>query len=155
MRSLHLPTVENLSMHTLLNESKIWMAISFLSIKPNLSMYSVRKPVISLLICYGMSLNQVGQRSHTKQNLNFNVDLAAKSGTTQGYGDFWLVGYNPNVSLGVWLGYKEQTRSLYYGLERQTLHPSTRTSLLFARLMNAANEVTPGIDRRGLEIPAA
>ena len=84
-----------------------------------------------------------GTASHTKQNLNFNLDLAAKSGTTQGYGDSWLVGYNPNVSLGVWLGYREQTRSLYYGLERQTLHPSTRTSLLFTRLMNAANEVNP------------
>jgi len=75
--------------------------------------------------------------------LNFNMDLAAKTGTTQGYGDAWLVGYNPNVSLGVWLGYKEQKRSLYFGLERQTLHPSTRTSTLFARIMNAANEVTP------------
>src|SRR6185312_10086566 len=65
------------------------------------------------------------------QNLNFNMDLAAKTGTTQGYGDAWLVGYNPNVSLGVWLGYKDRTRSLYYGLERQTLHPSARTSMLF------------------------
>ena len=73
--------------------------------------------------------------------MNFNTDLAAKTGTTQGYGDAWLVGYNPNVSLGVWLGYKDRTRSLYYGLERQTLHPTTRTSMLFARIMNAANEV--------------
>ncbi|MCG7335539.1 penicillin-binding protein [Sporosarcina sp. ACRSM] len=80
-----------------------------------------------------------------KQNLNFNIDLAAKTGTTQGYGDAWIVGYNPNVSLGVWLGYKEQSRSLYYGLQRQTLHPSTRTSMLFGRLMNAANEVSPEI----------
>ena len=102
-----------------------------------------------------MSLNQAEQAHIRKQNLNFNTDLAAKSGTTQDYGDAWLVGYNPNVSLGVWLGYKERTRSLYYGLERQTLHPSTRTSLLFTRTMNAANEVNAGIDRRGLEIPAA
>ena len=71
--------------------------------------------------------------------------MAAKTGTTQGYGDAWIVGYNPNVSLGVWLGYKEQSRSLYYGLQRQTLHPSTRTAMLFGRLMNAANEVKPEI----------
>lgn len=80
-----------------------------------------------------------------KQNLNFNTDLAAKTGTTQGYGDAWVVGYNPNVSLGVWLGYKEQSRSLYYGLQRQTLHPSTRTAMLFGRLMNAANAVNPEV----------
>lgn len=86
-----------------------------------------------------------GTGTQIKQNLNFNIDLAAKTGTTQGYGDAWIVGYNPNVSLGVWLGYKEQSRSLYYGLQRQTLHPSARTSILFGRLMNAANEVNPEI----------
>lgn len=86
-----------------------------------------------------------GTGSQVTQNMKFNTDLAAKTGTTQGYGDAWLVGYNPNVSLGVWLGYKDRTRSLYYGLEKQTLHPTTRTSMLFARIMNAANEVTPEI----------
>ncbi|WP_342505458.1 transglycosylase domain-containing protein [Sporosarcina sp. FSL K6-2383] len=84
-----------------------------------------------------------GTGAQVPKHMNFNTDLAAKTGTTQGYGDAWLVGYNPNVSLGVWLGYKERKRSLYFGLERQTLHPSTRTSTLFARIMNAANEVTP------------
>ncbi|KAA0966955.1 penicillin-binding protein [Sporosarcina sp. ANT_H38] len=86
-----------------------------------------------------------GTGAQVPQNMNFNMDLAAKTGTTQGYGDAWLVGYNPNVSLGVWLGYKDRTRSLYYGLEKQTLHPSTRTSMLFARIMNAANEVAPDV----------
>ncbi|MEK5037879.1 transglycosylase domain-containing protein [Sporosarcina sp. FSL K6-3457] len=88
-------------------------------------------------------LKPSGTGAQIPKHLNFNMDFAAKTGTTQGYGDAWLVGYNPNVSLGVWLGYKERTRSLYFGLERQTLHPSTRTSILFARLMNAANEVAP------------
>ncbi len=86
-----------------------------------------------------------GTGNNVQKNLNFSIDLAAKTGTTQGYGDAWLVGYNPNVSLGVWLGYKDRKRSLYYGLERQTLHPSERTSRLFARIMNAANVVAPEI----------
>ncbi|NYF25196.1 penicillin-binding protein [Sporosarcina sp. JAI121] len=86
-----------------------------------------------------------GTGSQVSQNMNFSTELAAKTGTTQGYGDAWLVGYNPNVSLGVWLGYKDRTRSLFYGLERQTLHPTARTSMLFARIMNAANDVTPEI----------
>ncbi len=33
-----------------------------------------------------------------KQNLNFNIDLAAKTGTSDDFGDAWLVGYNPNVT---------------------------------------------------------
>ncbi|WP_318614192.1 transglycosylase domain-containing protein [Sporosarcina sp. YIM B06819] len=84
-----------------------------------------------------------GTGAQVPRHMNFSTDLAVKTGTTQGYGDAWLVGYNPNVSLGVWLGYKERKRSLYFGLERQTLHPSTRTSTLFARILNAANEVAP------------
>ncbi|WP_225941955.1 transglycosylase domain-containing protein [Sporosarcina limicola] len=84
-----------------------------------------------------------GTGNKVTNHLNFRPDLAVKTGTTQGYGDAWLVGYNPNVSLGVWLGYKDRTRSLYYGLKGQTLHPSDRTSRLFSRIMNAANDVSP------------
>lgn len=76
--------------------------------------------------------------------LNFNLDLAAKTGTTQGYGDAWLVGYNPNVTLGVWLGYKDQSRKLYTRGSGQ-MHPTTRTSILFSRLLNTANETKPDI----------
>lgn len=83
-----------------------------------------------------------------KQNLNFRIDLAAKTGTTNNYQDLWLVGYNPNISLGVWLGYKEPTRGLHE-FRNSYLPPSTRTNLLFARLMNAANEVIPDIISAG------
>ena len=83
-----------------------------------------------------------GTGSQVPKYLNFSSDLAVKTGTTQNYADAWLIGYNPNVSLGVWLGYKDLKRSLYSG-GSQAMHPTTRTSILFARIMNAANEVTP------------
>lgn len=86
-----------------------------------------------------------GTGYHVSRYMNFRTDLAVKTGTTQKYGDAWLVGYNPNISVGVWLGYKDRTRSLYYGLQRQTLHPTERTSILFSRFMNAANSVAPEI----------
>ncbi|MBB4824282.1 penicillin-binding protein [Sporosarcina luteola] len=85
-----------------------------------------------------------GTGQQIPKNLNFSLDLAAKTGTTQGYGDAWLVGYNPNVSLGIWLGYKDQTRKLYSRGSSQ-MYPTTRTSILFGRLMNTANEVRPDI----------
>ena len=59
--------------------------------------------------------NRRGTAQVMKQNLNFNIDLAAKTGTTQDYGDAWLVGYNPNISLGVWIGYKYRTDRLDNG----------------------------------------
>nr|WP_153730933.1 transglycosylase domain-containing protein [Sporosarcina obsidiansis] len=76
--------------------------------------------------------------------MNFRPDLAAKTGTTQHYADAWLVGYNPNVSLGVWLGYKDQRKTLYNG-SRGQMHPSERTARLFGQLMNTANSIRPEI----------
>lgn len=75
--------------------------------------------------------------------MNFRPDLAAKTGTSQHYGDAWLVGYNPNVSLGVWMGYKNQNTPLYNGYNSGQMHPSERTARLFGQLMNTANTVIP------------
>ncbi len=37
-------------------------------------------------------------------------ELAAKTGTTNGYFDAWFVGYTPNIATGVWVGFdKEKT----------------------------------------------
>lgn len=37
-------------------------------------------------------------------------ELAAKTGTTNGYFDAWFVGYTPNIATGVWVGFdKERT----------------------------------------------
>lgn len=85
-----------------------------------------------------------GTAQTMKANLNFGIDLAAKTGTSQGFGDSWLVGYNPNVSVGVWMGYKEQATSLKPYSNRYG-EPSTRTNVFFARLMNGLNAVIPDI----------
>lgn len=84
---------------------------------------------------------EYGTGTQAKSTLKFNADFAAKTGTTQDYKDVWLVGYNPNVSLGVWLGYDQQ-RSLYQ-FNNTYLQPSTRINLLWANLMNAAYDIKP------------
>lgn len=75
--------------------------------------------------------------------MNFRPDLAAKTGTSQHYGDAWLVGYNPNVTLGVWMGYKNRNTPLYHGYNSGQMHPSERTARLYGQLMNTANTVIP------------
>ena len=77
-----------------------------------------------------------------KNSLKFNADFAAKTGTTSFYGDVWFMGYNPNITLGVWLGYKD----LKLGLgtfNNQYGHPSTRINRLWASLMNSLYDVNP------------
>lgn len=78
-----------------------------------------------------------------KSKLNFSVDIAAKSGTTNEFRDAWLLGYNPNVSLGVWLGYKYQNKSLESPGNTQYGTASSRTNALYAKFMNAINQARP------------
>ncbi|WP_249336625.1 transglycosylase domain-containing protein [Sporosarcina sp. Marseille-Q4063] len=88
--------------------------------------------------------NRRGTAQIMKQNLNFNLDLAAKTGTSDDFGDAWLVGYNPNITLGVWIGYKYRNDSLEYG-ENKYGPPSARVNKLYANFMNGINEVRPEI----------
>ncbi len=76
--------------------------------------------------------------------LKFQADFAAKTGTTQNHNDSWLIGYNPNISLGVWLGYDDNTITLNR-LNNRYGHPSTRINTLWANMMNAMYEVNPDL----------
>lgn len=94
-------------------------------------------------------LKGVGTAARLPGFMNFRPDLAAKTGTSQHYGNAWLVGYNPNVSLGVWFGYKNQETPLYRGYNSGQMHPSERTARLFAQLMNTTNSMRPEIVKAG------
>lgn len=73
-------------------------------------------------------------------HLRFSADWAGKTGTSSDTKDSWFVGFNPNVTLGVWIGYdtpKEIQRNvggLRYG---------PRTQRIWANIANAAYEVAP------------
>ncbi|MFF2755358.1 transglycosylase domain-containing protein [Psychrobacillus sp. NPDC058041] len=83
-----------------------------------------------------------GTASLANSRLKFKSDFAAKTGTTQNHNDSWLVGYNPNVSLGVWLGYDDNQLSLFYMNNRYN-HPSVRVNMLWSNMMNAMYDVNP------------
>ncbi len=82
-----------------------------------------------------------GTGTLARNSLKFSSDFAAKTGTSQEYKDVWLVGYNPNVSLGVWMGY-DQPRTLY-AFNNTYSQPSVRINKLWATLMNSVYDVDP------------
>ncbi|MEG0470703.1 MAG: transglycosylase domain-containing protein [Solibacillus sp.] len=88
-------------------------------------------------------LKDRGTATKAKNLLSFSSDFAAKTGTTQDHKDVWLVGYNPNVTLGVWLGY-DQPRTLY-AFNNTYSHPSTRVNTLWAKYMNSLYKVDPDL----------
>lgn len=83
-----------------------------------------------------------GTAKLANSRLKFQSDFGAKTGTTQNHNDSWLVGYNPNVSLGVWLGYGDDTQTLYYMNNRYN-HPSVRINMFWSNMMNAMYDVNP------------
>ncbi|MFA9559049.1 transglycosylase domain-containing protein [Evansella sp. AB-rgal1] len=71
--------------------------------------------------------------------LQVSADWAGKTGTSNNIRDSWFVGFNPNISMGIWLGYA-------YGNIPQRIHGYSygqRTQMLWARLINAAYEIDP------------
>lgn len=83
-----------------------------------------------------------GTAKLANSRLKFQSDFGAKTGTTQNHNDSWLVGYNPNISLGVWLGYGDDTQTLYYMNNRYN-HPSVRINMFWSNMMNAMYDVNP------------
>ncbi|RYG74935.1 penicillin-binding protein [Lentibacillus lipolyticus] len=82
-----------------------------------------------------------GTATYLQSQLKYsNVDWAGKTGTSNDYKDAWFVGVNPNVSMGVWLGYR-------IGQNIQcpscSLSYSQRTQNLWAELINAASDINP------------
>ncbi|MDN3439613.1 transglycosylase domain-containing protein [Planococcus sp. APC 3900] len=83
-----------------------------------------------------------GTAKRANDLLKFNADFAGKTGTTDSTKDVWLVGYNPNVTMGVWLGYDSEKFTLSQ-FENRDLPASLRVNQLWARLMNASYDVKP------------
>jgi penicillin-binding protein len=70
--------------------------------------------------------------------LQFNSDLIGKTGTSQDWRDGWLVASNPNITMGVWIGYAHNQQ-----LNRTTY--STQSKQLWAGFANRAYNVDPDL----------
>lgn len=55
-----------------------------------------------------------GTGSTVKKNYKHwkEVPIVGKTGSTQNYADVWFMGYSPDITLGVWVGYKESVNVL-------------------------------------------
>ncbi len=53
-------------------------------------------------------LRGVVQRGTAASAASLNWPLAGKTGTVNDYTDAWFMGFDPEITLGVWLGYDEK-----------------------------------------------
>lgn len=66
------------------------------------------------------------------------IEVSGKTGSTQGDADAWFMGYSPNITAGVWIGYDQPVNKLSSRL-RQTFHAKD----IWALIMNTAIEKRP------------
>jgi membrane peptidoglycan carboxypeptidase len=77
-----------------------------------------------------------------------DASLAGKTGTTYDFADNWFVGYNSNVTCGVWAGFLHGSRNAIYpgAFSRETVMPA------WVDTMNAANKEFAG---KAIQAPEA
>ncbi|WP_020615395.1 transglycosylase domain-containing protein [Paenibacillus daejeonensis] len=64
------------------------------------------------------------------------IPVAGKTGSTQGYGDVWFVGYTPDLTMGVWSGYKSANHKLTGENRKSARH-------IWTEIMNQVTEARP------------
>lgn len=80
-----------------------------------------------------------GTGAHIRKHVPRKIDIAGKTGTTNNDNDLWFVGYTPEVSLGVWIGYDEP-----YRLPRRDQYvPMTVWSKIIKEIGEKYPEVSP------------
>ncbi|WP_017726556.1 transglycosylase domain-containing protein [Halalkalibacterium ligniniphilum] len=85
-------------------------------------------------------LRGVGTASSLPGRLKFSADWAGKTGTSSDVRDSWFVGTNPNVTLGVWIGYNQPQE-----IQRTVngLRYGPRTQQIWANIANSAYDQDP------------
>ncbi|MBN3526041.1 penicillin-binding protein 1A [Paenibacillus apiarius] len=79
-----------------------------------------------------------GRRVKSEFNQYGSVEVAAKTGSTQNYADTWFVGYTPDVTMGVWVGYDQPI----HVLNRSAYSRSTE---IWSKVMNEVTKAKPDL----------
>ena len=76
-----------------------------------------------------------GTAHRIRQGMGQGLDIAGKTGTTDDQNDYWFVGYTPQVSLGLWMGFEQR--------DRLAEDYQSRNQYLWVELMKKVQELTP------------
>jgi penicillin-binding protein 1A len=69
--------------------------------------------------------------------------IAGKTGTTEGYGDAWFVGWSPQYTVAVWVGYPNEFRSMETEFNGEPVAGGTFPSAIFRTFMQSALSIHP------------
>ena len=69
--------------------------------------------------------------------------IAGKTGTTEGYGDAWFVGWSPQYTVAVWVGYPNAFKSMETEFNGEPVAGGTYPAAIFRTFMESALTIHP------------
>ena len=85
-----------------------------------------------------------------------DVPISGKTGTTEGYGDAWFVGWTPDYTIAVWVGYPNEFKSMETEFNGQPVAGGTFPAGIFKTFVESILRIyPPKEDEEELETPIA
>jgi penicillin-binding protein 1A len=88
--------------------------------------------------------------------------IAGKTGTTEGYGDAWFVGWTPEYTVAVWVGYPNEFKSMKTEFQGEPVAGGTYPAGIFKTFVEALLRIDPpkadsgddGVPNDGVPVPS-
>ena len=106
------------SFSTLANNGTYYQPVSILKVKDSneniIEEYQqeIKRPIRDSTAHFVTEILKRVITSGTGKRANIGRPAAGKTGTTQEYTDAWFVGYTPDLTAAVWIGYPEETKPM-------------------------------------------
>ena len=84
-----------------------------------------------------------------------DLPIAGKTGTTEGYGDAWFVGWTPEYTVAVWVGYPDELKSMYTEFGGQPVAGGTYPASIFRTFVESIQRIYPPKVEEPEEVPVA
>jgi penicillin-binding protein 1A len=72
-----------------------------------------------------------------------DLPIAGKTGTTEGYGDAWFVGWTPEYTIAVWVGYPNEFKSMHTEFGGQPVAGGTYPASIFRTFVESILRIYP------------
>jgi penicillin-binding protein 1A len=72
-----------------------------------------------------------------------DVAISGKTGTTEGYGDAWFVGWTPDYTIAVWVGYPNEFKSMETEFQGEPVAGGTFPAGIFKTFVEAIQRIHP------------
>src|SRR3954463_4259576 len=100
-------------------------------------------------ILQGVVKNGTGKRAM----LDPRIPVAGKTGTTENYGDAWFVGFTPEYTVAVWVGYPKKSQPMKTEFQGQPVAGGTFPASIWRTFMQAVIKIDPPPELKKAETP--